>query len=720
MQPGTPLWAVCVVWLVSTHVGEAFDALGAPKALGYMLAGVALRSMPGAPGVPGPLDGRSKAWSRDIRAGAMALVLLRAGLGLNIGTARSRFASFAAMAMLPCTIEALCGALVARALFGMPFLLAWALGWLIAAVGPAIISSGCAAVKERGYASRAPNFLMQVMCFDDALCILGFSCALHAFLSGADDHTPNLRETWGYLTGPLSLALGLAGGAAGAVVMSCTAVWCTAVRRSSMLLLCCATLSYISASQYKQTGAGAIANLTLGLGTRHAWRAGWPAPLLSAEHRAEGPRAAATMLLSVQRHLADVWRVAMFPLLFGLLGASFELRPRSVGIAVSLPRAAGYALAAIGLRLVITACVTHPMRRFTRRERLYLSLAWCTKATTQAAFATVPRHLISLWAETHGADATLRGCTVPQLRQWGEDVHVTCVFTIFLGAPLGTIFMQSGAFFMLARTARRRRLSESTVACVLGPAAAAAEVEQAAPPAPTKAAPKSEPAGKAVPRQPRWADSDSEDGWSDDDGSGGSLPDLFGADCPLYDTSAAAPAAFWAMPAAPALAPAALPQDAAAAALPQPGVPGAAPVPTPAARLVVTYADVSPASEAAVRAALLETGAGIAALLPSGLAVEVRRRTQPASTHPNVFEDPNDDDDDEDDGDGDAAAPASEAPQDEAALKRPSDEPLWPPQPGEEAHDPPLPPSAMRLRRARLRAAAQAAAAQGSGSDVEG
>ena len=717
MKPGTPLWAVCLVWLVSSHVGEAFEALGAPKALGFLLAGIALRSMPGAPELPGPLDGRSKAWSRDIRAGAMALVLLRAGLGLNLGTARGRPASFAAMAALPCTVEALCGALVARALFDMPFLLAWALGWLVAAVGPAIVSSGCAAVKERGYAPRAPNFLMQVMCFDDALCILGFSCALHAFLSGGDDHSPNLAETWGYLTAPLSLSLGLAGGAAGACVMACTAVWCTPVRRTCMLLLCCATLSYISASQYKQTGAGAIANLALGLGTRHAWRAGWPAPLLSAEHRAEGGRAAAAMLLTVQRHLADVWRLAMFPLLFGLLGASFDIRTRTDGVFVSLPRAAGYALSAIALRVLVSAAVTHPMRRFTRRERLYLSLAWCTKATTQAAFATVPRHLISLWIESHPPDATLRGFTATQLRQWGEDMHVTCVFAIFMGTPLGTIFMQSGAFFLLARAPRRRRISDSAPAleCVLAPPAAAAAAEAA--PAEgadhAEAAPAAKAASKAVPpappAAPAWGDSDSDGEWSDDDGRG-SLPDVFHDDCPLFDPAAQAPAAFWALPAAAsataeqteieAAATAGASAAAAAAAL-------AAAAPT--ARVTVTYADVAPGAEAAVRAALLEAGAGIAALLPSGLAVEVRQRSQPASTHPNIFEDPNDDDDD-DAADVDAAAGAAPGEQAQpGAASAEAQGSTW--QGSLAALAAAMPPSAMRMRRARQRAAAAAAAA---------
>jgi NhaP-type Na+/H+ or K+/H+ antiporter len=164
MAPGQPLWVVCLIWLCSAHLGELFERCGAPKALGMLVSGVILRSLPAAPGGLAPLDGLKTAWSRDIRAGAMALVLLRAGLGLNLRTARSYGWAFVAMCTLPSLAESLLGAFVAMALFDMPFLLAWALGFMTAAVGPGVISAGCAAVKERGYAPAAPNFLMTCAC----------------------------------------------------------------------------------------------------------------------------------------------------------------------------------------------------------------------------------------------------------------------------------------------------------------------------------------------------------------------------------------------------------------------------------------------------------------------------------------------------------------------------------------------------------------------------
>ncbi len=170
MAPGQPLWVVCLVWLCATHLGELFERCGAPRALSMLVSGVVLRSLPASPHGLAPLDGLKTAWSRDIRAGAMALVLLRAGLGLNLRTARSYGWSFVAMCTLPSLIESLLAAFIAMALFKMPFVLAWALGFMTAAVGPGVVSAGCAAVKERGYAPAAPNFLMT--CAFLRLCVL--------------------------------------------------------------------------------------------------------------------------------------------------------------------------------------------------------------------------------------------------------------------------------------------------------------------------------------------------------------------------------------------------------------------------------------------------------------------------------------------------------------------------------------------------------------------
>jgi hypothetical protein len=200
-------------------------------------------SLPPPAGQAPLLAGLSRAWSRNIRAGAMALVFLRAGLGLNVSTIKAYGLSFVSFTTLPSLLESLACALVARALFGMPFLLAWSMSWMTSAVGPGALTSGCASVKERGYSPRAPNFLQTCACFDDAVCIVGFNIALHSFLAGSDITSSN---QWDYKTVLLALTAGVAGGACAALCLSCTAVWCTPARRSAVLVIACAMLMCVA------------------------------------------------------------------------------------------------------------------------------------------------------------------------------------------------------------------------------------------------------------------------------------------------------------------------------------------------------------------------------------------------------------------------------------------------------------------------------------------
>ena len=186
MSPGSPVYVACIIWVVAFHTGEICDCIGAPKALGMMLVGVLMRSTPPPPGHDALLTGLSRGWSRNIRAGAMALVFLRAGMGLNFSTIRAYGLNFLSFVTLPSIVESLACALVGRALFSMPFLFAWSMSWMTSAVGPGALTSGCASVKERGYAPRAPNFLQTCACFDDAVCIVGCVPACVRFLTSHD------------------------------------------------------------------------------------------------------------------------------------------------------------------------------------------------------------------------------------------------------------------------------------------------------------------------------------------------------------------------------------------------------------------------------------------------------------------------------------------------------------------------------------------------------
>ncbi len=87
-------------------------------------------------------------------------------------------------------------------------------------------------------------------------------------------------------------------------------------------------------------------------------------------------------------------------------------------------------------------------RSFTPRERVFMSLAWISKATTQAAFATVPLIELTAWTVHHPGESW-KGHSAADLILFGQQIQWCCVISIFVGTPLGTVFMNNGAPFLL-------------------------------------------------------------------------------------------------------------------------------------------------------------------------------------------------------------------------------------------------------------------------------
>ena len=468
---GSPIWCVALVWVSALHAGELAHLVGMPKALGMLGAGVALVNLE-------LINGLTRAWSRNLRAGAAALILLRAGLGIDIATIRGYGWSFPIFAVVPSIMEAVLSALAAKAIFGLPYLLALTMAFIIAPVGHAVISSGCASVKERGYARAGPSFLQACCSFDDAFCMVVFQLLLHAYVSllASKYGTPASAfeiqgSNPGYALPPLLFLASLFGSAVCTFILAATCLWCSVERRTAMLVACCVALQY-GATVYPPVGAGLgpATNLVLGLGVRHAWRTGRPRWLLSEAHAKNVVAEAADMLVTAQRHLTVLWETCMFPLLFGLLGTSFDAQ-NPPGYAStdaphddtlrqtqwSLALCCGYVAISQAIRCVVSLGITRTFKRFTAREQLYIALAWCTKASTQAAFATLPRYTINklIVSMTNAkGDSPMPPAVAAQLHQWGNTIVWCCVASVFLSMPVGLVWINVAPYYLLGRERR--------------------------------------------------------------------------------------------------------------------------------------------------------------------------------------------------------------------------------------------------------------------------
>ena len=493
MEPGARVFSLLLVWVCSYALGEAFELCRLPKALGMLVAGLILSNLPAAGSHAHHLDAPENQlvayWNRQIRAGAMALVLLRAGLSLELSKVRGYGWRLPVMATLPSCIEAFAGAAIASRLFGMPYALALVMSFMVSAVGPAIVVSGCSSAKEAGFAPAAPNFLtvrraslpppglaaasalarvshplsdgecahaQTVTCFDDATCIIGFNCALHAFINTGGD------PVWNYLIGPMNLILGLVGGLVGAGFCAATCLWSNSNLRTSALFLTSMLLIFVAESQ-NLLGAGAISNIVLGIMTRHLWQLGWPRRLVSAHHAAAcaaDPGVGATpYIVSCMKPLNAAWYRAFYPLLFGLIGASLNTKKVDPHIGTL---ALAYAAIAVVLRFAAASCVASQFRDFKPGERIFMACAWVAKATTQAAFATVPGDALKQWVKQNPGE-TFMGYNAAQLLSFGVTIQTCCVISIFLGTPVATLLMGLGAPYLLDK-APRRSASDSAAA----------------------------------------------------------------------------------------------------------------------------------------------------------------------------------------------------------------------------------------------------------------
>jgi hypothetical protein len=117
-------FSLLVLYLASTACGTLVKRISRrlPPLLGMLLAGLVLRNLPGEPlRSDHALLGHAFAWwSNKLRACALATIMLRAGLGLDLAKLLKMGLTMARLAFCPCLAEALTVALLAAVLLSMP------------------------------------------------------------------------------------------------------------------------------------------------------------------------------------------------------------------------------------------------------------------------------------------------------------------------------------------------------------------------------------------------------------------------------------------------------------------------------------------------------------------------------------------------------------------------------------------------------------------------
>merc|ERR1719322_1086551 len=156
-------------------LGRLFELARLPALLGMLLTGIALKNLPGI-----VFEDRWPDYSSTLRGTALVIILMRAGLGLDPQALIKHSGLVFRLAFTPCLVETLVVAVASHLLLDFPWLWGFMLGFVLAAVSPAVVVPCLLQLQERGYGvdKGIPTLVIAAASVDDVLAISGFTILL--------------------------------------------------------------------------------------------------------------------------------------------------------------------------------------------------------------------------------------------------------------------------------------------------------------------------------------------------------------------------------------------------------------------------------------------------------------------------------------------------------------------------------------------------------------
>ncbi|XP_035283537.1 sodium/hydrogen exchanger 9B2 [Anguilla anguilla] len=397
--PGGNMFGIVVLFICAVCGGKLVGLIQFPTLppfpplLGMLLAGILLRNIPVVTDAV-HIDVR---WSSALRNIALAIILTRAGLGLNASALKKLKAVCLRVAVGPCSLEACTVAVLSHLMMGLPWIWSFILGFVLSAVSPAVVVPSMLLLQKDGYGvdKGIPTLLMAAGSFDDILAITGFAtCLGMAFATGS---------TWYNLgKGILEVVGGMAAGAVLGIFMRFfpSKDQEDLVMKRCGLLLGLSIFAVFGSRVAGLSGAGGLSTLVMAFLAGLAWG------------ELKAPVAAVVGLS---------WEIFQ-PLLFGLIGAE-------ITVSTLDPSTVWLGLAALGIGLVVRILFTYCMvlfAGFNLKEKIFIALAWLPKATVQAAIGSTALDM----ARSKGD---------PVLEKYGMTVLTVAVLAILVTAPIGAL-----------------------------------------------------------------------------------------------------------------------------------------------------------------------------------------------------------------------------------------------------------------------------------------
>lgn len=356
------LTSLALVFLAGLAAAAVCSAIKLPRIIGMLLIGIVL-----GPHILNVLDDSILSISSELRQMALIIILLKAGLSLNLSDLRQVGRPAVLLSCLPATCELAGYILLAPYLLGVNRIEAAVMGAVLAAVSPAVVVPRMVFLMENrwGTDKSIPQMLLAGASCDDIYVIVLFTTFTGIAQGG------NARAA-DFLNIPVSVVLGIAVGAAAGYALSRffeAAFARNHMVRGSVKVIIVLSVSFLLVAletvlkgRIALSGLLAVTSMACMLARK-----------TTGEVRAR-----------LSEKFGKLW-IAAELILFVLVGAAVDIRYVSeTGLAVVLMVFAALIFRAAGVVLCLAGT------KLSRRERLFCVIAYLPKATVQAAIGSVP------------------------------------------------------------------------------------------------------------------------------------------------------------------------------------------------------------------------------------------------------------------------------------------------------------------------------------------
>lgn len=356
------LTSLSFVFLLGLAMAALCQKFKIPRIIGMLVTGILL-----GPCVLNWLSESILGISSELRQMALIIILLKAGLSLNLADLKKVGRPALMMSCVPASFEILAFVIFASAILHISRVEAAVMGAVLGAVSPAVVIPRMVQLMETKYGTdqRIPQMIMAGASCDDIFVIVLFS----TFTNMAQGGSAHVAD---FINIPVSILLGIALGAVAGYGLSLffeTAYAKEHYVRNSMKVILILGMSFFLMSvetwlKGKVSVSGLLAVVSMAAVIR------------------------IKCIPKVSKRLSEkfgkLW-IAAEVILFVLVGAAVDIRyTMQAGIAAVLMIFVGLMFRAVGVSLCMLGT------KLNKKERLFCVIAYLPKATVQAAIGSVP------------------------------------------------------------------------------------------------------------------------------------------------------------------------------------------------------------------------------------------------------------------------------------------------------------------------------------------